>query len=65
MMKKIKKVYVITGSTSGIGYELLSRLSNDNIVFAGYRNEENMRNMETLQYVVITFAKINGRDELW
>lgn len=34
------KKYVITGSTSGIGKALLEHFSKDNIVFAGYRNEE-------------------------
>lgn len=44
MTKKNKKTYVITGTTSGIGNELLKRLSNDNIVFAGYRNEDKIKN---------------------
>lgn len=34
------KTYVITGATSGIGKSLLERLSAENIVFAGYRREE-------------------------
>ena len=33
------KTYVITGSTSGIGKALLEEYSKNNIVFAGYRNE--------------------------
>lgn len=33
------KTYVITGSTSGIGKALLEEFAKDNIVFAGYRNE--------------------------
>ncbi len=35
-----KKTYVISGATSGIGKALLEKLSGDNIIFAGYRNEE-------------------------
>ncbi len=37
----MSKVYVITGSTSGIGKELVKTFAanEDNIVFAGYRNE--------------------------
>ncbi len=34
------KTYLITGSTSGIGKALAEEYSKDNIVFAGYRNEE-------------------------
>lgn len=36
----MKKTYVITGSTSGIGDALLKAFVNDNTVFAGYRNEK-------------------------
>ena len=36
----MKKTYVITGSTSGIGKVLLSKLACENTVFAGYRNEK-------------------------
>lgn len=40
----MKKVYVITGSTSGIGLELVNVFSKekDSIVFAGYRNKEKL-----------------------
>lgn len=34
------KTYVVTGSSSGIGKALIERISDDNIVFAGYRNPE-------------------------
>ena len=36
----MNKVYVVTGATSGIGKALLEKLAIDNIVFAGYRDEE-------------------------
>lgn len=36
---KTKKVYVITGATSGIGKALVEILSKENIIFAGYRSE--------------------------
>ena len=38
----MKKIYVITGSTSGIGKEILKIFANnkDNIIFAGYRNKD-------------------------
>lgn len=32
------KTYVVTGSASGIGKELIKELASDNVVFAGYRN---------------------------
>lgn len=35
----MRKVYVITGSTSGIGKALLEEYSKENLVLAGYRNE--------------------------
>ena len=34
------KTYIITGSTSGIGKALTEKLSKNNIVFAGYRDEK-------------------------
>ena len=36
----MKKVYVITGATSGIGKAVLEKLAAENTVFAGYRNEK-------------------------
>lgn len=35
----MQKVYVITGTTSGIGEALAKTYSKDNLVFAGYRND--------------------------
>ena len=52
MTKKTKKIYVITGSTSGIGYELLKRLSDNSIIFAGYRNEEKIKKWEFNENVI-------------
>ena len=42
----MKKTYVITGSTSGIGKTLLNVLVKDNTVFAGYRNEKYAEELE-------------------
>ena len=36
----MNKVYVISGSTSGIGKALLEKLADSNIIFAGYRNQD-------------------------
>ena len=36
----MKKTYVITGATSGIGKALVRFFAKENIVFAGYRNEK-------------------------
>ena len=44
----MKKTYVITGSTSGIGKKLLERFVSDNIVFAGYRNDKYINELTTL-----------------
>ena len=35
----MQKVYLITGSTSGIGKALLEEYSKENLVLAGYRDE--------------------------
>ena len=42
------KTYVITGATSGIGKVLVEQLSKDNRVFAGYRNEKYVENLQKL-----------------
>lgn len=43
-MKK-NKTYVITGATSGIGQATLNELcKNENLIFAGYRDEEKIKN---------------------
>ncbi|MBO6087469.1 SDR family NAD(P)-dependent oxidoreductase [bacterium] len=44
----MKKVIVLTGSTSGIGNALLKETVKDNIVFAGYRNEKYVEELEKL-----------------
>lgn len=50
-----KKVYVITGSTSGIGYEAVKEFSKNAIVFAGYRNSELLERITSLGENVIPF----------
>ena len=42
----MRKTYVITGSTSGIGKALLQKLVKNNTVFAGYRNEKYVAELE-------------------
>lgn len=42
------KTYVITGATSGIGKALVKRLVDGNVVFAGYRNEKYLQELEKL-----------------
>lgn len=39
------KTYVITGSTSGIGNAVVKELSKNNLVFAGFRNEEKLKDL--------------------
>ena len=44
----MKKTYVITGATSGIGNAVLKKLAKDNIIFAGYRNEKYVDELEKI-----------------
>ncbi len=48
----MKKTYVITGATSGIGNALMKMLSKDNIVFAGYRKESCVEELEQYENVI-------------
>ncbi|MBR2526426.1 SDR family NAD(P)-dependent oxidoreductase [bacterium] len=50
-MKK-NKTYVITGTTSGIGFALLNQLCKNNIVFAGYRDEEKIKKWNYSENVI-------------
>jgi len=43
----MKKIYVITGTTSGIGKALIKNLG-DNTVFAGYRNEKYVNELNSM-----------------
>ena len=43
-----KKTYVITGATSGIGNTLVKEFCKNNTVFAGYRNEKYVDELEKL-----------------
>jgi NAD(P)-dependent dehydrogenase (short-subunit alcohol dehydrogenase family) len=49
------KTYVITGATSGIGKLLVEVLSKENIVFAGYRSEENGKLLGTISPNIYPF----------
>ena len=51
----MSKTYVITGATSGIGNVLVKLLANDNVVFAGYRNEEKAKELSSLSDNVYPF----------
>lgn len=42
----MNKVYVVTGATSGIGKALLEKLAVNNIVFAGFRDQEKGKELE-------------------
>lgn len=50
-----RKVYVITGATSGIGKALLEEFSKDSIVFAGYRNARYEAELSKLPDVIPFF----------
>lgn len=51
----MKKVYVITGATSGIGRALLNVIAKENTVFAGYRNEKYADELQNISQNVIPF----------
>ena len=51
----MKKTYVITGTTSGIGKTLLEAFAKENIVFAGYRNENYLESLKSFSDNVIPF----------
>ena len=50
-----KKVYVVTGATSGIGKALVSVLSKNNIVYAGYRSEDKAQELRNLSENITPF----------
>lgn len=50
-----KKIYIITGATSGIGNSLVKYFAKDNKVFAGYRNEKYVQDLTKISQNVIPF----------
>lgn len=52
---KTRKTYIVTGATSGIGFETVKEFSKENIVFAGYRNPDLLERLTTLGENVIPF----------
>lgn len=52
---KTRKTYIVTGATSGIGFETVKEFSKENIVFAGYRNPNLLERLTTLGENVIPF----------
>jgi short-subunit dehydrogenase len=49
------KTYVITGATSGIGKLLTKILSENNIVFAGYRSEQKLEELQSISSNIYPF----------
>lgn len=49
------KTYVVTGSASGIGKELIKELSKENIVFAGYRNKMHENELKAISANIFPF----------
>lgn len=54
------KTVVITGSTSGIGKELVKIFSKNCKVFAGYRNEKLIENIDNVEYFYIDLIDRNS-----
>ena len=52
---KNKKVFVITGATSGIGNALVKAFADEGTAFAGYRNENHERDLRKISSNVIPF----------
>ena len=50
-----KKVYVITGATSGIGNALVKAFAVDGMVFAGYRNSKYVEDLKAISPNVVPF----------
>ena len=50
-----KKVYVITGATSGIGNALVKRLAGNNIIYAGYRSDSKKEELKNISENIIPF----------
>ena len=49
------KTYVVTGATSGIGKSIVEILAKNNIVFAGYRDENKKEELEKISANIIPF----------
>ena len=49
------KTYVITGSASGIGKALISRLAENNVIFAGYRNQNHESDLRSISPNIFPF----------
>ena len=62
-MKKTK-TYVITGTTSGIGYSILQALCKDNIIFAGYRNSDKIKDWNFNKNVIPFYIDMENSDSI-
>ena len=61
---KNTKTYVITGATSGIGLALLKELSKDNLVFAGYRDNNKIKDINFNTNIIPFFIDMTDSETI-
>ena len=49
------KTYVVTGSVSGIGKAFIKKIAENNVVFAGYRNESHEADLKSISPNIFPF----------
>lgn len=58
------KTYVITGSTSGIGKATVEALGEDNIIFAGYRDEKKLADFTQFSNIIPFYIDMENSESI-